>query len=163
MKSWFQSLAPRERVLVIACGIVVTVFLLYQLIWMPTVGSVDKLKTQISEEKKDLEWFKEQLALVKALEKAGGSQSTQRSSSMSLQTVINTTAKQQQVELERFQSSGDDEITVWVNEAPFDKLLMWLQVLEQRYGVVLSSATISNEGEKPGIAKVRIRLKDSVQ
>ena len=82
--------------------------------------------------------------------KSGGSRNAALSGSLA--QAVNLTANSLSVTISRMQPQGD-ELIVWVDEAPFDSVLSWLQAMENR-GVRIIDADFA-EANQPGQVKVR--------
>lgn len=67
---------------------------------------------------------------------------------------INTSAKQVNVEINRFQTSGDASVQVWLDSVNFSSLLIWLEALQIKQAVYIENIAIS-ETSKSGIVSAR--------
>jgi general secretion pathway protein M len=86
------------------------------------------------------------------LRKSGGNKAT---FSGSLPQAVNQSANSMKITISRMQPQ-DDELQVWIDQAPFNNVLSWLQSLEKT-GVSILDIDIA-ESDLPGQVKIR-RLK----
>lgn len=137
----WQQLAPRERLLVTACG----AFILFALVWTLVVQPLYRNSTRLAEEvaTKELQLvnFQEQAA---RLGPGGGGNpgAAQITSTDSIVVVIDKTTRESALAtyLKRNQPEGDAEVRLRFEGAPFDPLVAWLGDLSQRYGLLTVSA-----------------------
>lgn len=151
---WFRTLAPRERVMLTICAVVVLITLLYFAGWKPLVDAHVRREASL-ERARGIATRIEQAA---AEAKAAGPARTVNSST-SLVAAVDQTSRSQTLGKapSRVQPEGDREVKVWIDDVPFDNLLRWLQELEQKYGIQTSSAEIERSSA-PGVVNVRVSL-----
>ena len=77
---------------------------------------------------------------------------TARSFNGSLPQAVNQTASRVRIAIARMQPQGE-ELKVWVDEAPFNDVLSWLQALENM-GVKIIDVDVA-QADAPGHIKVR--------
>lgn len=149
MKQWWQGLNPREQQLVATMSIVVIVFLFISLVWQPLNTNIEKSRIKLVKQQELAVWVNDNLSQYKQLQKSGGS----KSSSGSLSSVVNRTAKQRAIAIARMQPQGDD-LQVWIDEVAFNDLVTWLEHLTANEGVIIQAADIA-VGNVAGTVKVR--------
>ncbi|GAB5380078.1 MAG: type II secretion system protein M [Aliiglaciecola sp.] len=145
----FQQLSDREKVLVIVAGIFVVVFFFYFVVWAPMNDALATQRKNIQTKQTDLVWIKQNANRAVQL-RAGSGAST--SFSGSLPQAVNQTASRVNIAISRMQPQGE-ELKVWVDQAPFNDVLSWLQSLEAR-GVRIINVDLA-EADSPGMVKVR--------
>lgn len=151
---WFQTLAPRERVMLLICGVVVAITLIYLAGWKPLVNAHVAREAALERARGIANRIEQAAAEVAS---AGPARTVDRS--VSLVAAVDQTSRSQTLGKapSRLQPEGDREVKVWIDDVPFDKLLRWLQELEQKYGIQASSAEIERSGTA-GIVNVRVSL-----
>lgn len=156
MKEWLNGLEPRERRLVLAGTAITTCLLLYALAWAPFAAKVDKLRASHSEQQALLQWMQGAAKEVKQLSGAAR-RPGQPATGQSLLALIDSTAKAGHLgtALKRVQPDGNQRVQVWLEEAPFDDVVAWLEGLEQRQGISAESSVFSAK-DMPGIVDVRL-------
>ena len=104
IKVWWRGLNIREQRLVLAMGSVISVFLLYSLIWQPLNENLAKTEKTLASRQALLTWVTENTARYQNVQSTGGS----KKSSGSLSSIINRTANQQQLTITRMQPQGGE-------------------------------------------------------
>lgn len=161
MKTWYNSLSPRERTLVLVAGTAMLFLLLWLLVAKPLYSKHKKLNTQISSQKLALETMKKQSLQVRRLK--------QDNSKHVLKSTGNT---QQHIEralqtwrlkstLERMQSQGPDGVRLILKDANADRFMRFLFELENKYALTISNLVINNAKKEPGFADIRLTIKKS--
>jgi general secretion pathway protein M len=155
MNEWFNSLERREQWLVIVGGVCVTFYLLYLLILAPLNKKIELLEVRNQGASETLEWMKQSVAELNSLR---GSTKSTSTGGLELSKMVDQSAARHGVRVTRFQPSGDDEAQVWLDKAEFNKLVAWLDQMENAYGVSIKNISM-NAGNNPGIVNVRVRFK----
>lgn len=160
-RQWFDALESRERIMVIACGVVVALGLYYFLIWNPLSSGVDRLTTSIAADRELVSWLGGVQAEVKRLRAEGVRPAA--GSGQSLISIIDQTSKNAGLNeaVSRIQPEGSDSARIWLEGAGFDATMRWLHTLETDYGVAVESITVSRE-DKPGLVRARISVERPV-
>jgi general secretion pathway protein M len=152
LKALFLQLNERERHLVILSAILVTFAIFYWGIWSPLNTSLDKGQASLTNQKNLLVWVQKNANRAVQLRSSSG---TIAKLSGSLPQAVNQSANRMKIVISRMQPQGD-ELQVWVDQAPFNDVLSWLQSLEKS-GVTILDIDIA-ESDLPGQVKIR-RLK----
>lgn len=149
MKEKWQSLNQREQSLVIVMAAFIGVFMLYQLIWQPINSSLIEKQKKIDRYQELLIWVNEKKAEYNTYAKLnqGGS------SNASLSSVVNRSAVKHKILISRIQPQGD-EISVTIDEVPFDHVMDWLKQMAIAEGVIIKALDLSSTDIK-GVVKVR--------
>ncbi|WP_371375884.1 type II secretion system protein GspM [Thalassotalea aquiviva] len=148
LKEKWQALNQREKSLVAIMALVVTIFLFVTVIWQPLNDSVERSKERVERQQKLAAWMATNLQRYQALKQQGGVTSTG-----SLSSIVNRTARSQNITLARMQPQGDD-LQVWIDEVPFDNLITWLDSLTTREGLHVEAIDIA-PASVAGTVKVR--------
>jgi general secretion pathway protein M len=152
LKSTFAQLNARERLLVSISGVVILIALFYWLVWSPLNTSIERGQNSLTSQQSLLAWVKKNSN--RAIQLQGSAGKTAKFSG-SLPQVVNQSASRMKIKISRMQPQGD-ELQVWVDQAPFNDVLSWLQSLEKT-GINILDIDIAEAGE-PGQVKIR-RLK----
>jgi len=153
---WFYALDQRERLLVIGTAITVVITLFYVVIWEPVHQGLGEQQLLHASQSDNLMWMQEAAAEVRSLKAAGGGSRKAPSNqpvSLVLEQSIATAGLKDN--LNKIESSGKKGARVKLDAASFDQMLIWLNTLEQRHGIVVTSATI-DRADKPGLINARI-------
>lgn len=147
MKTWWQQLNLREQRLVIVMSALISVFILYSVIWQPMNESIAKSKAKIDRQQALLTWVQENTQRYQQAKRNGGS------SGESLSSIVNRTSRIEKITITRMQPQGDD-LQVWIDEISFNQLLSWLERLSVRDGLQVKSIDLS-KAEQQGVVRVR--------
>jgi len=145
IKTWWQGLNVREQRLVWAMGSVISVFLLYALLWQPLNDNVTQTQKRLASRQALLTWVTDNTARYQHVKSSTGV----KKSSGSLSSIVNRTANQQQLTITRMQPQGET-LQVWLDNAPFTQLLFWLEHLANNEGLQVQAIDLTksdNEGE----------------
>lgn len=152
LKSMFNQLNDREKPLVIVSAILVVFAIFYWGIWSPLNTSLERERKAVENQKELVAWVQKNANRAVQLRSSG---SANRAFSGSLPQVVNQSASRMKIAISRMQPQGD-ELQVWIDKAPFNDVLSWLQSLEKT-GVAILDVDIA-EADVPGQVKIR-RLK----
>ncbi len=159
MKNWYNTLAPRERALVLYGGIISMALLFWMLIAKPLYNNHQKLNKVISSQKTTLEKMQKQSIQIKQLQgqntkpKINSAGNPQQLLERSLQTW------RLKSQLERMQSQGANGVTLSLKNANADRVMRFLYELENKYALSIDKLIINNNKKKAGFADVRLTIK----
>lgn len=145
----FQQLSDREKVLVSVAGVLVMVFVFYFIVWAPMNDALAAQRKSMQTNQTDLAWIKQ--SANRAVQLRTGTGVTGNFTG-SLPQAVNQTASRVNIAISRMQPQGE-ELKVWVDQAPFNDVLSWLQSLESQ-GVRIINVDLA-EANSPGMVKVR--------
>ncbi len=146
-KQKWQQLNPREQSLIIIMSVVIGIFFFYSLIWQPLNDNLTKAATKLDKRQQLLHWVQDKSQQYQQLKLRG------KLTGGSLTGIVNRTAHRQQIKVTRMQPQGDD-LQVWIDEAPFEQLLSWLEQLVVNEGVIIKAIDIS-KADTAGVVQVR--------
>ena len=150
MKEWYNKLEPRERkLLLIGAGVLFVAFI-YFMLWKPIVKKVDRLQTSTTEQKALVEWMKSTAVEIKQL-RATMQPSAAIGQGQSLLGVIDRTASAQKLSpmVKRVKPEGETKARVWLEGAPFNEIIRWVEQLQKRQGITVVNAIVDKTKE-PG-------------
>lgn len=158
MKAWFNSLVPRERMLVLAAGIVTLVGLFFLLVWEPLVTANENLEQRVISAQEMNNWLAGVAVEADDLRNSGR-QTRLKGQNESLLSLVDQTSRAAGLgeAVRRIQPEGDNQAQVSLEQAGFNKMLFWLNDLEKTYGIRASALTLTRD-EKPGQVQVRMTL-----
>lgn len=154
--NWYDSLQPRERMMVVATAVIVLVTLFYLMLWEPLYKGLDNAEKQYSEQQTTLSWMQQAAQEVKILRNAGAS-STRRNASSPVSLTLEQTASSAGLknQLGKLESSDTNAARARLDNVAFNQMILWLNTLEQTYGITANSASIERT-DKPGIVNARL-------
>lgn len=153
-----DQLSPRERGTLILAMIVVGVFVLWLAIWRPMDTARLRLDQQIQSQSVDLEWMRAAAWEAQRLT-AGTSPTSKSRGRLSLLALAEQSAREAGLTqaFRRGEPAGDGQVRIWLEGAAFDRLLTWLESLEQSYSISLESGSLDPTGV-PGLVNARLLL-----
>jgi general secretion pathway protein M len=145
IQAWFSQLAPRERIMVAGCGVVVVLALIWTLVIKPVYAGSAALEVRVIEKEAQLASLQE---LASQVRPAGASNSAgTQNSNNSIVVVIDRTTRSRQLAqyLKRNQPDGEN-VRLRFEGAPFDALVAWLGELKQNHGMTMITANFDEAG-----------------
>jgi general secretion pathway protein M len=155
IKEWFYNLEPRERLMLLAGGIVGVVIILWGGLWRPLTTGALELADAVDSKRS-------QLASLQRARAVAGQPGMQVSSAagQSLVLLVDQTHRSFGLDgsLTRNQPDGTDGIRVTFQNASFDALIAWLGALQANYGTSVDAATIDG-ARTPGVVNATVVLR----
>ena len=158
MKQWLNSLSPRERIMVLSAAVVVGLFFLYALIWEPISGKYQQLKQDVVNAEETLTWIRQASVEIKQL-RGNDPLANRPQGRQFVLGMIERTARGGRLGnvMKRVQPEGQHGVRVWFEDAVFDDVLQWLDILDSAHGLQVKEITIEKE-QNPGLVNVRVLL-----
>jgi general secretion pathway protein M len=158
LKQRWSQLQARERRILLVGALALILLGGYSLVWEPYVDSRARLERDVAEQRALLEWMERSAREVQALR--GGRPAGGAASGQSLLALADGSARAQGLgsALQRVEPDGANGVRVWLEQAPFDDVLRWLDKLSSERGVRVSSFATERRAEQPGRVDVRIVL-----
>lgn len=148
IKSWFNGLTEREQKIVSIGGVASLIALFYFLVWSPLNSSLETQKTILKNEQATLSWIQQQANRAAVIRQSGN----KTSYSGSLTQLVNQTTRSAGIPISRMQPQGE-ELQVWIDQIAFNKLMSWLETLENQGVTILQ--TDFTEVDAQGYVQVR--------
>ncbi len=141
MNDWFESLEPRERLMVAAAGVCVAFALFWFAIWAPLDRSQEELRSRVDNWQTSIAELRPLIGTIQA----GGSAPDVANRTQSLVVIVDNTLRARNLysALQRSQPTANDGIRVEFENAVFDDLVLWLGELGSQFGLQVESASIS--------------------
>ena len=149
LQARWAGTSQREQRLLIACSVLLFLGVIYWGILQPVSQRADMATNRIQSEKQLLNWVKDKADAISQLRAQGGV----ASSSLPLNQSISSTASRFGAELVRVQPRGE-ELQVWVQPMPFNRLIDWMMFLQEKHGVSATFMDI-DKGEQDGTVEVK--------
>ena len=154
IQNWYVNQTPREQVIVAVTALVSISALLYLLVIEPLNTGIAARKTTIAAQQEDLQWMKQQSALVKSRGPGGGTRQPLNKPPYLLLDDAITVAKIRKPD--RVTPDGGQGAKAQFSSVEFDKLLQVLGGLEQSYGLTIKTMNVCKKDE--GLVSARLRL-----
>ncbi|MBF0422737.1 MAG: type II secretion system protein M [Magnetococcales bacterium] len=160
MADWreaWRNLGARERRTVVAGGVMLLVMLGYTLLWSPFIQRLEGARGRVQTGLEDLAWMQSKAAEARGLQSVLGD-GNQGSAGFSgtLAAFVEESLRRGGLgsAFKGVESSGNDQVVVKLEAAPFHSLVAWMIELHSK-GVVVHTASLEREQE---LGKVRVRL-----
>jgi len=156
LQQWWQSLVIRERIIVTVLAVFVALMMFQVMVWNPLHKGQENAANSVQKQTEVLRWMQERAALVAELQRnTPASNSSVKRQSISQR--LNSSATQAKVEINRFQTVGDNSVQVWLDQVEFSKLLLWLEIVHNEQEIQTESIVVSETG-KAGLVSARMTL-----
>ena len=157
-----DAMEKRERQLVIGAVITAIIALLYAGIWEPIFTGLDNQRLQYQAQRQQLIWMKDTVQKIKSLQSSGSS-STARFADASTTSLVERSAQSMGVKsFIKKQSSDKKGVKINLEQANFDRVILWLDDMQQKYGIETTGIKIEHKG-KSGAVDVRVTLERANQ
>jgi len=158
LKQWYESLAQRERIAVIAGGVAVILALFYYGFWQPLNTSVIEGRERVGREAEQARWMlgiRDEARLLKA----DNGRRAIKGRNDSLLSIVDASSRENGLgeAVRRIQPDGNDKATVTLEAANFNQMLFWLRSLQRDYGVSTAQMTVTRD-EDAGTIQARLTL-----
>ena len=155
VRAWYDSLAERERRLVLIAGGFVAIALLWLLLVLPLHTITAKRAARVEKKTADLVWMRSMAPQVAAARSSGST----TSSNESLVVLIDRTARQAGLgsSLRDQSPNGAHSLRLRLESASFDSLVAWLALLQQQHGVAVETANV-DVGSAPGLVNASVTV-----
>lgn len=148
LKTWFKQQSEREQKLIILAGVAAIIGIFYFAIWSPLNNAIENEKRELADQKSTLTWVQQQANRAAILRQSG----TAPKFSGSLTQFVNQTTRNLGISVSRMQPQGEN-LQIWIDEVSFNSLMTWLETVEER-GIVIVSSDFS-EVDTQGFVQVR--------
>lgn len=153
-EAWFDTLQPRERIIVAVGTVFVVIALVYGALWLPLAHARATAEQRLQDAR----------ALAVQLERAGASAHAHPGAHPpgggdSLLTVVDQASRTPELGKAptRLQPDGDSSVRVWFENVPFDNLVRWMGTLEARYGLQVTAVDVERQ-DAPGTVNARLSV-----
>lgn len=154
MRQWFDSLQPRERVVLGAGAVLAAMIVFYAFIWTPLQSGRAEMAASVAQKRQLLSdlYRASAISADDTVQATGSGQSlvllvAQTSQSMGLAGAITGS-----------RPDGADNINVTVQNAAFDVVTNWLVLLQQNYSITVESASL-NSTRQSGLVSGQLSLR----
>ncbi len=151
-KNWFLQNSPREQLLLGVGAIALALTVLYAGLLLPLTKARDKQVTNNRAVLSQQVEVRELAARVLGQERAGGG------SQRSLAQVTNTTLRNHGLKMEDFQPTGNNNVRVRLAKVEFNKVMAWLDDLENKEGVQVKEVSVTADDVKGLLSTVTVKL-----
>ncbi len=151
---WHLGLAGRERTQVNLIAALIVAGVAYFGLWQPLSEWSDAQQRRHQQKVILIEWMKAHEAEARQQGRQSGQD---QPSGGSLLTLVSSAAKEEGIQLTRFQPEGNGGVSVVLQNQSFDVLMRWLDRLQQQDGVQVRQISVDRQ-ESDGLVNARINL-----
>ncbi len=120
------------------------------------MGSVEQLRSGVATAEKNLIWMKQAQKEVKQSNSRRRIRKPRSLKGRSLLGVVDKTRATSQIpDAKRIEEEGNNGVRVSIENASFDKLILWFGLLQRQYGVDVTDLVVDKQDAK-GIVNVRL-------
>lgn len=157
MIKWYKNLTVSEQRLLKLGSMLLAVVFFWVLVYQPLtkkINSQAEVKNRLQQQLTEMRNIQPQLLSSGAAQQSVFPPNTTFSSwvdrqlsQIGLQELVNRT-----------EPLDSNTLTVWLNNAPFDTLVDWLQSVQLQYGVVVDQIDVNVTDKDLGLTNIRMRL-----
>lgn len=151
---WWSSISLREQRLVMGCGAIAVLGIIYWGILQPMNQRADLAQSRIQSEKQLLTWVQNKADDITALRKSAGVSF----SNQPLNQIVSSSARRYKVELIRVQPRNDS-VQVWIKPLAFNQMVDWLRYLREQQGIEVEFLDIDRTDQAGMIDVNRLQFK----
>ncbi len=155
------ALSPRERYLAVGGLVAIVFYGLYGLVYEPIAEEKIVLGKKIAAQQQAFLQIKKTSVEVAAL-RLNKLDTVINESQPSLMAAVDTSSAQMDIKpaIKRMIPDGADKATLWLEKIAFDKLTVWLSVLETKQGITVEQISIHREPANDGTVNAKLLLKN---
>jgi general secretion pathway protein M len=151
---WFDGLAERDRRVVVALAIVVSIAIGFTFIWLPIHDWSVAAQERQQEQTALLDWMHANEAAARAAGANGGG--SKAAGQGSLLTLVANSAAEAGIQLTRVQPEASG-VSVMLQNQSFSEVLRWLSKMVEQHQVTIRQVSIDRQNA-PGIVNARVTL-----
>lgn len=143
LKDWWNERNQREQYILSSGGIIVLVLLVYLLIWSPLTTHIATLRQNITQNTSLLNWMNAATYKIDQY-RAQGFQK-KKPNNQPILVAIEQSLMQQKLSqyTSNTQQQSNQQIDLTFNNAPFDKMITWLETIWKTDNIVVKKITVT--------------------
>ena len=157
MSGYWRNLQSRERVLLIAGAVLLSVVLIYTLVWATLSSERSSLRSSVRDQRQLVAWMKAAALEVGRLKNTASA--SRDGSSRSLLSRVDSTAKELGLSgyIKRIQPDGTSSVRIWFEGVAFDEAMAWLGEILKEGDSVTQDLVVERTADE-GIVNLRLVL-----
>ncbi len=149
--TWWTQRTARERILIIAMGGVMVVFVAYQFAYVPLTSYRETAERRVRSAEALYRDVARGAAQVASLREEAETRPA-RPNGATMRQTITVSAHKAQITITRLEPQSEG-LNVWINEVAMPELHRWIGVLSSDFGITVRRATISKPTDRGSDAK----------
>jgi general secretion pathway protein M len=151
--SKLQQMPEKDRQALLALSVFAAVLIFVYVIYLPLEAYHDRARQNAEVSQELYQWLKSKEKQAKAVSKKPKGAG---SSNDSLLTQVTETSKNNGLSLKRVQPEGNDKIRLWLEDVPFNQVLIALDKLQSERGLKIEEVSIDRKA--PGKVDARATI-----
>jgi general secretion pathway protein M len=157
LQRWFDKLEKRERQTVVGGAIILAITIFYLAAWDPIFGTLETERQRNQSQRQLLTFMQDASNEISRLRSSGGSTAS-RFKNQSILSLVELSATSAGIkQFIKKQESDRSGVKVQLEKADFDRLVAWINDMQQKYAIQASKIHIEAEKE-PGAVNARVTL-----
>lgn len=157
LKNKFDALEYRERMIVIGGLVFLAISLFYLAVWDPIISARDTEREHYDSQQQTLEWMQQAVREIQSLKSTGASTAS-RFKNQSVSSLAELSAQSTGIKPYIIKQESDKKgVKIQLEQADFDRLIMWLNDMEQKYAIQAGTVHIEKQAAN-GAVNVRVTL-----
>lgn len=155
----YDQLPRRDQQALAALTVAVFLFIIYFAIWRPVSTFHDEAVSARESAESLVSWMAANQSTIQLIAASGTESATPSSitDGRALMSTVTRSAGEAGLSLQRFEPSGENGIRVWLKNAPFSQVALWLETLNSEHGIAIDQAAL-DRGDSSGQVSVRLTL-----
>lgn len=141
--------------MLVLAGIFLVALLIVYGVLLPAHRLADEAALQYRERHNLLTWMQANESRARALKQLQQAQGNVTKDS--LLSTLTTAAQQQEIVIKRFEPQDVNELRVWLENVPFNKMILWLDSLQRLHDIDTGQINVTGQ-EQPGLVSAVIVL-----
>lgn len=160
MRDWFESLEARERLFVVLGAAIVSIALLWGLVWAPLDKGHRDLQQRVSTWERSLAELRPLASMPRP---QNGSRPAAGAAAQSPVVIVDSTLRSHGLGQPKRSQPTPNGIRVEFENVAFDKLVVWLGDLSSQYGMEVQAGSLSTATPaSPGRVNATLTLERSL-
>ena len=153
---YYNRQSERDQKALLLLGACSAVVLAFNVIWVPLHDLKDSALKDATQRFKDFMWLNDNAASLSTMANAA---SNREGSGAPLLQAINEAAAKHNVALANFNAEEDGQVRLSLLNAPFDKVIQFIAILEVEYGFTIADVTMTKVNDN-GIINTQMTVSD---
>ncbi|MBD3647128.1 MAG: type II secretion system protein M [Pseudomonadales bacterium] len=151
---YYRQMESRDRFALNGLAVFFAVLFVYFGLWTPVNNYREESQMFRDRQLSLLQYMQQSEQRARQVAANSGQASVE---GQTLLTRVSNTAQQNKIKPNRLQPEGNDSVSVWFDQVPFNDLIRWLRQLTVQQGVDIRQISIDRQ-DRPGTVNARIVL-----
>lgn len=149
---WYYRLSVQDRKALVYLCTFLALVLVYLLCWKPSLAYKASAERAYTNSADLFNWVQENAPRARSLDSsaAGGANDA------SLLSVVGSTSRNHGIGLRRYEPNSNNGMRIWLENIPFNTLIVWLDDLSQNHNISIIQLTVDKRNS--GYVDARIEL-----